>query len=378
MHPRVLDLVRGLAAVYVVAFHAVHLLWSNLPADGLSPAGAVVQMLFGFGHQAVLLFFLVSGFCIHYGQARSGARRIDVARFAWRRTRRLYPPLLLALLLTSTLDAVGLQVNAALYTGGTQYGWHHFVKNDRAPLTLVGNLAFQAGLVVPAWGSNGPLWSLAYEFWFYALYPLVVWGMRRLGPHAALATSWAITIGAALASNQLDLWPLDVMSCWAVWVSGAYVAELHAKGAAPNVLRLAGPIAAMWWLVLAVGFVSGHDYYPDFLWGAPLAVALGSVMLVPPARVARLIEGLAGRLRCLGAISYSLYLLHHSWLALLAALWMAAHARLPVGPELAIVGFVSSLGLGWLGWYLVERHFVTRPGAAGPVSSRRALATVSA
>src|SRR5919201_675758 len=65
MNLRVLDAVRGLAAMYVVAFHATNILWPEAPPDSGAFIVAVRQLL-GFGHEAVLVFFVVSGFCIHY------------------------------------------------------------------------------------------------------------------------------------------------------------------------------------------------------------------------------------------------------------------------------------------------------------------------
>ena len=40
--------------------------------------------------------------------------------------------------------------------------------------TLLGNLAFLQDFFARPYGSNGPLWSLSYEFWFYLVFPLLV------------------------------------------------------------------------------------------------------------------------------------------------------------------------------------------------------------
>jgi hypothetical protein len=71
-----LDALRGLAALYVVLHHAYGLLWVGDYAPALAAAGelptwaAAIGGMFRFGRQAVLLFFVLSGFCIHYRQAR--------------------------------------------------------------------------------------------------------------------------------------------------------------------------------------------------------------------------------------------------------------------------------------------------------------------
>jgi peptidoglycan/LPS O-acetylase OafA/YrhL len=39
---------------------------------------------------------------------------------------------------------------------------------------MIGNYAFLQGIYVPTFGSNGPLWSLANEFWYYIAFPFLV------------------------------------------------------------------------------------------------------------------------------------------------------------------------------------------------------------
>ena len=91
---------------------------------------------------------------------------------------------------------------------------------------------------------------------------------------------------------------------------------------------------------------------------------LAYVLLEPSPRVKRLVEHGARRLDWLGRISYWLYLVHVPLLALLAAWWHVSHPSLPTGIELAVVGVSAALGLGWISWYLVERHFVSGREAA--------------
>jgi len=50
--------------------------------------------------------------------------------------------------------------------------------------TLLGNLLFLQTILCETFGSNGPLWSLANEFWYYALFPVslgagLAWAVRR-------------------------------------------------------------------------------------------------------------------------------------------------------------------------------------------------------
>jgi peptidoglycan/LPS O-acetylase OafA/YrhL len=129
-----LDAVRGLAALYVVAYHSRLWLWSGVKSD--AGGGIIFHILdvvwqgLSFGRFAVLVFFLISGFCIHYRQAKSLSRQpqgggkglpLDLAEYAKRRLRRLYPPLAVALAFTAVVDYAGRILNPAFYAGHTPY-----------------------------------------------------------------------------------------------------------------------------------------------------------------------------------------------------------------------------------------------------------------
>ena len=70
--------------------------------------------------------------------------------------------------------------------------------------------------MTPIFGSNVPLWSLAYEFWYYIAFPLIAFGLlerRMLGRRIlALAASAVILIlcGKAISSYML-IWVMGVL-----------------------------------------------------------------------------------------------------------------------------------------------------------------------
>lgn len=374
MNLHVLDGLRGLTALYVVLYHSTGLLSRTpSPDDGLAWFFANAM---SFGHQAVLLFFLISGFCIHYGQAKSGVRRIDCARFAWRRARRLYPPLVLGLVVTALCDSVGSHLTPHLYRGASTF-WQDSVTVGSAysPVTIVGNLLFQARLMVPELGSNSPLWSLAFEFWFYVLYPVMLAAFVRLGARRTTIGVGAISALSWFVLGWVPWWQLSLLSDWGVWVAGALLADLYVHGRRPASLRVLGPLAVA--ALVAFLYVSpigeDHERIPDIWWGVAMAIALGYVMLVAPNWLARAFERVCLASRWLGTISYSLYLVHYPLLALLAAGWLAVRLRLPTGFELAAIGVAASIGLGWLAWLAVERHCVSSPAARSTTKRARRM-----
>jgi peptidoglycan/LPS O-acetylase OafA/YrhL len=151
-------------------------------------------------------------------------------------------------------------------------------------------------------------------------------------------------------------------------IADAYVGRVRLRG-----LRRLAPIAAAGLLVLAVVTpalvtVSDRAALSDLLWGAVWGAALGVLLawllLSPPPRLAPLSERLLGRaLTPLGDVSYSLYVVHFPWLALLSAWWLSSHPRLPLGAELAVPGAAATILLAVACWYLVERHCVSSRAA---------------
>jgi peptidoglycan/LPS O-acetylase OafA/YrhL len=376
----VLDALRGLAALYVVLFHATLFLWAH--GNGVVPGGNPVADAMGrlwltlmhYGQEAVLLFFVLSGFCIHYRQARRAAaepdrkRSFNVRDFAWRRFRRLYPVLLVAIVATAGFDYVGSTLNPTLYNGTAAHPFvNDFADRSYSIPTIVGNLLLQSTLIVPAFGSNHPLWSLAYEFWFYALYPAFLLLAGRLGSLRTLAVATCISL-LALAITRLTTIPLPywigaVIAHWAIWVAGAAIAELYVQPTrmrAKRWLGIAGGLVLAGLVVMRPGGGPGLASWQDLVWGMAFAALLGWTMFASPnSRVGSTVEAAARFFSPLGAISYSLYVLHVPWLIVLTAWWLAGPRLLPLGLELVALGVVTSLALAGGCWYLVERHFVT-------------------
>jgi peptidoglycan/LPS O-acetylase OafA/YrhL len=175
-----LDALRGAAALVVFAGHARGLFFTTLStassALSRSPSGDPVVFA-TWGHQAVLVFFVLSGYLV----GGSVLRGLSCHRWSWttyavRRLSRLWVVLLPALLLGLAMDTFGrahFASHGALYDPQAhvspilpgldlRLGW----------LPLLGNAFFLQGIITPILGTNQPLWSLTYEFWYYLLFPV--------------------------------------------------------------------------------------------------------------------------------------------------------------------------------------------------------------
>jgi len=170
-----LDMVRGAAALAVMLTHLRFLFFVDLgDAQNSNPLIKLVYFVSGFGHYAVMAFFVLSGFLVGGSVLRA---RMD-GEFNWglyatNRLTRLWIVLIPALLLGAIWDHLGLHLFGTSGVYGRLPGVTSLAPRLSASVML-GNMFFLQGITTVTYGSNGPLWSLSYEFWYYVLFPLIV------------------------------------------------------------------------------------------------------------------------------------------------------------------------------------------------------------
>src|SRR5574341_404999 len=381
-----LDGLRALAALQVAAFHATRMLWSPMDA---SPAQfrlyEVVSFFTDYGFQAVMLFFVLSGFVIHLPAARGGVETFEARRFLWKRARRLYPALIAALALTYALDRIGAWLAPAVYAPlpPTGYSLSH------SPGTLLGNLAFLQYLGLPLFGTDVPLWSLAYDGWYYMIYALVFMPVRR---RWAAIPAYGLMLYVSLVGTVLHEYffalngfgpPFPVWHFVAgsgMWFLGAGLAEAYARGERqprprpqppprPSPLQGGGKkigervvlIAA---LAAILGLMITHDtalnLLRDWLWAG---AAAGLIRVGASQSGGRIVEGFRRLVRLfapLAGASYTLYLIHFPPMMLIRVLYLKDGLDAPTLPWLAagvlLVEIGAAVGLA----RIVERPFVAR------------------
>jgi peptidoglycan/LPS O-acetylase OafA/YrhL len=213
-----MDLLRGVAALGVLLGH-----WKDAFFVDYNDAGSHSLFLrifygaAGLGHQWVIVFFVMSGFLV----GGSVLRAKETGRWSWRiylltRLTRLYIVLMPALLLGGVLDWAGMHVHGSegIYRG--QSGMHALSSDVHLSLTaesFAANTAFLQTISLPGmkgkalttFGSNGPLWSLSNEFWYYLAFPVLlnlIGGRRSLFARSACAVAlllWGWFVGSGIA-----------------------------------------------------------------------------------------------------------------------------------------------------------------------------------
>lgn len=330
------------AATAVVIEHVRDLLFlTSAEARIASPLWKAFYFITGFGHEAVMVFFVLSGFWI----TSSVDRRIDDPGF-WSRylTDRLSRLLIVvgpALLLGGALDLASQALHSA-YTSGQSGALTlgQDIAPRLTPQVLLGNLLFLQTILVPTFGSNGPLWSLANEFWYYLWFPalLIATTRRRLSP--AL-----VTLGIAVVSPAL-------IEGFAVWLMGSALYYLD-KRRQPGPVRPTGipprAILAASALILAAVMAASRMQLlgaaADLAVGLAFAAFIRALLIAGPAplKLARPLE------RFGAGSSFSLYAIHLPVVVLIATVLPPGGRGMPDAARLAAFVGITALvtALAW-------------------------------
>jgi peptidoglycan/LPS O-acetylase OafA/YrhL len=291
-----LDLLRVFAAVGVVLVHTGTTRFS--PVLALDPA---------VGHYCVVVFFVLSGYVIAHA---TFSRPQTVASYAIARLARLYSVLLPALLISAALLIAGRAINPAFYAS---------FDRGHEPLRFGLSLVFlnESWSLSAAPPTNSPLWSLAYEFWYYALFGAWVFTRSRLAA-ALLCAGIAVLIGPKI----LLLLPAWLLGVAAQRLAGR--ARLHPSAAKVGLGATLAAIAL--WLRYGGPFPGKVGYPPYFFSNAwisdfVLGVLVASLIVFFHQASAqwRFPSVVSVPIRSGANMTFSLYLLHHPILVFLAA-----------------------------------------------------------
>lgn len=349
------DLIRGLSALGVVASHLRNALMVDYGESSIkNPLLSLFYFVTGLGHQAVIVFFVLSGFFVG-GAVLGRADSFSWKGYATARLTRLWVVLVPALLFTLAVDSLTLSV-APLAIHGAWFGiWNSGPADSAAwsvaPEVFLGNLLFLQTIACPVFGSNSPLWSLANEFWYYLLFP-ALWVLVFRRAASGLVEKLACILGLALAVSLL---PLDLWQGFSIWLLGCGAFLLPAI---PNrSLRYA------LLMVFTLGFVGAlgvakkgvlEGFASDFLVGAFFT---GVVVLLKSDRQAQW-KWLSKVSTALSEISYSMYLVHFPLVVLIAGYSLRGRQLQPdLTGILTFAAWLVVLVLCSAGfWWLFERQ----------------------
>ena len=213
-----LNISRWFAAFLVVIAHARHLVlldFKDVEQKTLFVKG--LYFFTGLGHEAVVIFFVISGFLVgaltlsKWQSSGPSPRAYAAARLG-----RIYAVLIPALLVGLCLDWIGRQWfnSSELYTNAARYhiSVHPDISSDMTVRTFFGNLFMMQNILVGTMGSNAPLWSLANEWWYYCIFGFLAAALTGTGRRRYVYAFIGFSIALALPA-KLMLWGL-------IWLLG--------------------------------------------------------------------------------------------------------------------------------------------------------------
>jgi peptidoglycan/LPS O-acetylase OafA/YrhL len=307
-----LDMARWMAAAIVLFGHLRDPLFLGYGAVAAADRTVWVMAWYfvtGWFGEAVIVFFVLSGYLVgglSLGKMQRGG--FDPGAYAIDRFTRLYLPFLPAVVLTAVLDFVGAAAfaSAGLYDDSQpmlamKLSFGPFAALA-TPENFVGTLAMLQHFVLPPYGSNQPLWTIAAEFWFYVAFGCAAW-LGRGGKAGGRLLSLLVLVAVFLLLGShfpyyLGLWTIGMASALFPW------------------RRLERPLLALaFFLVVLVAARLNVALLQQLSFAQPLrdyGVALAFAWLLVSMRGVRSppLQAMAGFNRFMAGFSFSLYLVH--------------------------------------------------------------------
>jgi peptidoglycan/LPS O-acetylase OafA/YrhL len=318
-HYPILDALRFVLALWVAIGH-----YEVIPlfawVDPSTSWGRLVTHAWSsvvFGTPAVIVFFVISGFCIHL--PFRGERKLEIGRYYLRRYTRILIPV------AGALCVYRLSGQRMLLVGEHSILW------------------------------ESPLWSLLCEEIYYAAYPGLRWLRNRFGWRLMLAAAFVASVAVAATNVHTVTWhtfgPFGAATILLpVWLLGCLLAEqsegLHAASSGAEIWMWRFLAWLGCWTSEMLHFKGGVPYTQTMAWFGILAywwvrkeIAYGKTRTPNRWLVAA------------GAWSYSLYLVHYEGALLFDRL------RIPnLGHGVVWVGaMASSLAVSYAFYLLIER-----------------------
>lgn len=313
-----LDLVRFSAAVIVLLSHFAY--------ERFSGGNYMILREFNLGSDAVVLFFVLSGFVIAY----AAEQKDKLARtYFFNRATRLFSVIIPALALTYVLDTSGNFINPDIYAGW----WYNQVSVWQFFLQGLTFSNEWAGMEVRL-GTNGPYWSISYEVAYYVLFGVAIFisGILRI----------------LLLFCLCVLFGLNILLLLPVWLMGVFCYKtlkvFNVEGSQPtsNLVLWVGAVVPLLLYVLALSFdipgklstfmgsVVGADpnllfrFSDEFIWNSLIGFGfalhlfcMGLLMQSAQTKSPQL--GINSWIKWLAGASFSLYLVHYPLLQFLLA-----------------------------------------------------------
>lgn len=333
------DWLRFISAFTVLLVHSRGTVFSSY-GELLQEDKNLVILIFYFltriGDEAVIVFFVLSGFLVG-GKLIEKAQNntLDINLYIVDRSVRILLPLAPALLLTLIIN--------------------HTRNLDIEPDTFILNLLSLQGVATHVYGGNAPLWSLAYEVWFYIL----AGAMYTYYKNPNILTLCLIIFTLSLCAKLQSIY----LFCWLI---GALVFNLRNISHKISILSYLSVFYAILCIQLGSNSMSlptkvqQLSYfilpieYARILLSFGMAIIIKRIINIRPSK--KLTLELEDFGTTLASLSYTLYLTHYPilmWYRDIAEPFRTINLKTIL---IYITINIICLLIAWIMWYFFERH----------------------
>lgn len=328
-----IDGMRGIAAISVLLFHL---------------GGWTTQSwIFSHGYLAVDFFFCLSGFVMAYAYGQRLSRgEMDVAEFVTQRLIRLYPVILLGMLL-----GAGYYLTLSLFGRSQSFGIADLVLAVALNVLLIPFSLSQSALGPGIYPINTPFWSILFEL--IANFAWAVF-LRRMPPLLLFLLSSVIAISAFSLLDGINVGGLTGQFWWGIlrvlvgFSAGLLVFQLRSAGSIMNAIPRLNSYVLL--VILAALFA-----VPDVV-GVWFDLAC-AIVVFPFLTLLGTVAGEKDHdsvLEWLGSISYPLYGIHRPISLLIATgliRFSISHAEIIA----VVLGFAASIISAHFSFYFFDQ-----------------------
>lgn len=310
-----------------------------------------------FGREAVMGFFVMSGFLVGGTVlGRINSEKPFLQDYLVHRIVRIYMVVIPAIALTALFDTLGRTLFPLDYGAYPVFDGHY------DPRYILTNLLNLQGVIATHYGTNGPLWSIGYEFWYYVVFPMLLlpW-MKSVSPRVARDGFWLAVI-FCLAISLRQIWfPFGFL----LWSLGATITR-----AKRPIIRSARNAALLLIVVnILAGVVFNNESIHAHPWAQYVSDSATALAFANLILTMRFPDGERWRFldwrghQTLADFSFTLYAIHNPTLMLLRATTTAvlgkdwsAGAATPVQWLALALAMALTILLAWLLSFYTEKQ----------------------
>ncbi|CAN7713192.1 acyltransferase [Paenibacillus sp. LjRoot153] len=348
-----LDSLRGLAASSVLLSHLIFPSFYLIDKIKNTPLH-----IFWAGHEAVILFFLLSGFVLSlpfHNNKKTRYRDYLVKRIC-----RIYIPyiasIILSILLMTTLAHTSIPELGNWFNGNRI--------SSLSSESLIGHFLFLGDY--NSTEINPVVWSLVHEMRISLIFPLLMFFVIRLGWKKNIALSLACTVIYYLCIKTINynipfIYSIHYIGFFTV---GALLAK-HRQFIHDLYLKLTNSLKYTIMIVGVMAYTYTYWFFPNsaYLHVTLIndwVVAIGSCIFIIFSLNSNILKKilLLKPIHFIGQTSYSLYLFH---IPLLLTLFNIFYEKMPIW-LIAVIAFVFSYIFAGITYYLIEKPSIKLGG----------------